>query len=255
MQKALSHIDAFISPSIFTKKKYQEHGLNAPVVFIPNFLPTSANNDGPPEDSSFQYTRPYFLFVGRLEIIKGVQNLIPIFRQYRKCDLLVAGDGKYAGSLRHLAAGVQNIKFLGWLSYKKLRRLYWDALAVIVPSVWCEVFGLIVIEAFAERTPVIVNNSGALAELVTQSGGGFIYNNADQLIEYMEKLRLDPNLRNLLGAKGYQSYGKYYTEQYYIKRYYKLIQELAARRNIKDPAVDALQNELKKQTCCESFQF
>ena len=255
MQKALSHIDAFISPSIFTKKKYQEHGLNAPVVFIPNFFPTSASNDVPPEDSSFQYTRPYFLFVGRLEKIKGVQNLIPIFSRYRKCVLLVAGDGEYARSLRHLAAGVQNIKFLGCLSYKKLRSLYRDALAVIVPSVWCEVFGLIVIEAFAKRTPVIVNNSGALAELVTQSGGGFIYNNADQLIEYMEKLRLDPNLRNLLGAKGYQSYRKYYTEQYYIKRYYNLFQELAARQDLKDPAVAALQNELEKQTCCERLQF
>jgi glycosyltransferase involved in cell wall biosynthesis len=105
-----------------------------------------------------------------------------------------------------------------------------------------EVFGLIVIVAFAKQTPVIVNNSGALAELLTQSGGGFIYNNADQLIEYMEKLRLDPNLRNVLGANGYQSYRKYYTEQYYIKRYYKLIQELDALRKIKDPAIDALQN-------------
>jgi glycosyltransferase involved in cell wall biosynthesis len=41
--------------------------------------------DGSPE--------PYFLFVGRLEKIKGLQTLIPVFRDYNKARLLIAGTG------------------------------------------------------------------------------------------------------------------------------------------------------------------
>ncbi len=49
--------------------------------------------------------RPYFLFVGRLEKIKGLDDVIPVFRDYPGADLLIAGDGEYAAHLRALAAG------------------------------------------------------------------------------------------------------------------------------------------------------
>ncbi|NIT99681.1 MAG: glycosyltransferase, partial [Nitrosopumilaceae archaeon] len=52
-----------------------------------------------------------------------------------------------------------------------------SSLALLVSSICYEVFGIIIIEAFAQRTPVIVNNLGALPEVVQQSGGGYVYNN------------------------------------------------------------------------------
>jgi glycosyltransferase involved in cell wall biosynthesis len=38
---------------------------------------------------------PFFLFVGRLEKLKGLQTLIPVFRRYLKAQLLIAGTGSY----------------------------------------------------------------------------------------------------------------------------------------------------------------
>lgn len=255
MKKALAHIDTFISPSLFTKRKHHELGLNEPIVHLPYFLPTSANSDEVPADQAFLHPRPYFLFVGRLEKIKGVQNLIPVFRRYRQCDLLIAGDGEYAGTLHELAQDVPNIKFLGRLSYQKLQAVYQNALAVVVSSLCYEVFGIIIIESFAKRTPVIVNNLGALPEVVEQSGGGFIYKDEDELIAHMEKFRMNPELRQTLGAKGYQAYRTYWTEDYHLQTYYNLIQQAAARRNIMRPAVAALQNKHEGQTCREHFRF
>lgn len=252
MQKALAHIDTFISPSLFTKKKHHEMGLNEPIVHLPYFLPTSVNSDEVFDEQTTPHERPYFLFVGRLEKIKGVQNLIPVFRKYKKCDLLVAGDGEYSDTLRALAQDVPNVKFLGRLSYQKLQAIYRHALAVIVPSICYEVFGIIIIESFAKRTPVIVNNLGALPEVVEQSGGGFVYSNDDELITHMEKFRLNPDLRRVLGAKGHEAYKKYWTETYHLATYYGLIQEVAVRKNIKNPAIDLLPAELKEQTCYES---
>jgi len=252
MRKTLGHIDVFISPSIFTKQKHHEMGLQIPITHVPYFLPISANRDKLADDGFFRYDRPYFLFVGRLEKIKGLQNLIPVFRKYTQCDLLVSGDGEYAAALRELAKDAPNVKFLGRQSYQNLQLLYRHALAVIVPSICYEVFGIIIIEAFAQQTPVIVNNLGALPEVVKQSEGGFIYNTPDELIAQMEKFRLNPDLRRVLGNKGYQAYRKYWSEEYHIKRYYHLIQKVAAHKVVKNPAIDALQDELKEQSCYES---
>ncbi|NIV14953.1 MAG: glycosyltransferase, partial [Aliifodinibius sp.] len=43
MQKRLSHIDLFLSPSLFTQKKHLEDGLNIEIEHLPYFLPNSEN--------------------------------------------------------------------------------------------------------------------------------------------------------------------------------------------------------------------
>ena len=51
------------------------------------------------------HPRPYFLLVGRLEKIKGLQDVFPAFDRYPDADLLILGDGDYGAELRRLAAG------------------------------------------------------------------------------------------------------------------------------------------------------
>ncbi len=241
MEKKLIHVDTLISPSLFAKRKHQELGLDVPIAHLPSFLPVPATgNPQPKKKSPVRRQRPYFLFVGRLEKIKGVQNVIPAFRKYRTCDLLVAGDGEYAPALKDLAKDVPNVKFLGRLSYQRLTALYQEAVAVIVSSVCYEIFSLVVIESFAERTPLIVNNQGALPELVQQSGGGLIYSNEKELIEHMERCSQDKQLRNELGKRGYLAYRKYWTDESHLEQYFQLIKEVAGKKNKTNPAIDAL---------------
>ena len=64
--------------------------------------------------------KPYFLFVGRLEVIKGLQTLIPLWPKDDGADLLIAGTGDYEAELRAQAAGNPSIKFLGSLPQKRL---------------------------------------------------------------------------------------------------------------------------------------
>lgn len=224
LKKNLRHIDRFLSPSRFTLNKHIEMGLDIPIEQMPYFLPEPKDSKNLPnvENSS----RPYFLFVGRLEYIKGVQNLIPVFKNHPQFDLLIAGDGDYKETLIKQTEGVSNIKFLGKLDQKYLQSLYKSAIAVIVPSICYETFGIIIIEAFSLKTPVIVNNLGALPEVVEDSGGGFIYNNYDELITAMNKLASDSELRNDLGEKGYQAYLKYWNEDAHLEKYLGLIATL-----------------------------
>jgi glycosyltransferase involved in cell wall biosynthesis len=239
MEKMLRHVDCFIAPSRFTLAKHYELGLNILIKHIPHFVPKSAEENGlDATPRQFASYHPYFLFVGRLEKIKGAQNLIPALEKRPQYNLLIAGDGAYRTALEDLARNTSNIKFLGKLSYEKLKKLYREAIGVIVPSICYETFGLIAIEAFSVKTPVIVNDLGALPEIVQDSGGGFIYNDAKELVIMMDKLVNDSNLRNELGSNGYETYLKRWTEDAHLAQYLSLIREIQERRADKvNPAV------------------
>ena len=233
LESSLKHVDCFLSPSRFTMGKHLDGGLKVPIRQMPYFLPTppeAAPPEAAADNSLTTGERPYFLFVGRLEEIKGLQNIIPVFRNQKKYNLLVAGDGEFREALSTLAGDSPNIKFLGRLNQDQLGALYGSARAVIVPSICYETFGIIIIEAFARKTPVIVNNLGALPEVVEDSGGGFIYENVDQLEDAMNKLASDPGLRKELGDKGHAAYRKYWDEEAHLERYLGLVKELQAQR-------------------------
>lgn len=233
LKNAIKNVDHFISPSRFTLKKHQEMGFQQPIAHMPYFLPLSEEQSFEGENNGNEMpTKPYFLFVGRLEKIKGVQNLLPIFKNYSHAELLIAGDGEYGDALRKMARGNDNVRFLGRISHRELRKLYKHAIAVIVPSICYEVFGIIIIESFSMKTPVIVNNLGALPDVVEESGGGIIYNNTDELINAMNTLRTQPDIRKRLSENGYAAYRKYWTEENCLKIYFDLISKIAEQKNI-----------------------
>lgn len=225
-RKNLGRIDRFLSPSRFTLRKHLEDGLDIPIVHMPYFLPPYADGDVPESGSAVRSEKPFFLFVGRLEKIKGLQNVIPLFRRRKDLELVIAGDGEYGDELKALASGSGNISFLGRVNQAKLKDLYSGASAVIVPSICYETFGIIIIEAFSRRTPVIVNDLGALPEVVEDSGGGFIFRSEQELELAVDKLAADAALRRDLGEKGYLAYRKYWDTDAHLERYLGLIDEV-----------------------------
>lgn len=227
LNEMVKHVDCFLAPSRFTLQKHLEMGLDIPIRQMPYFLPKPG---GESDVEIPRAARPYFLFVGRLEYIKGVQNLISVFKHSSQYDLLIAGDGAYGEALRRLAGESENIKFLGRVDQQRLRGLYRSATAVIVPSICYETFGIIIIEAFSCKTPVIVNDLGALPEVVEDSGGGFIYQNEGELIRAIEKLAADRSLRDELGKKGYAAYLKFWNETPHMKQYLELVESLIEKR-------------------------
>jgi glycosyltransferase involved in cell wall biosynthesis len=229
MDRMLKHVDCFLSPSRFTLQKHLDMGLDIPIKHLPYFLPKPPENKRLPA----QRSRPYFLFVGRLEYIKGVHNLIEVFKKHTEYDLLIAGDGTYRETLEAQAKDCPNIEFLGRLSQDGLADVYRSALAVIVPSICYETFGIIIIEAFSHKTPAIVNDLGALPEVIDDSNGGFIYRTEDELLESMRKIASDAALRNELGENGHRAYMKYWNEEPHLDQYLALIQSIKERREKK----------------------
>jgi glycosyltransferase involved in cell wall biosynthesis len=179
--------------------------------------------------------KPYFLFVGRLELIKGLQTLIPLWDRVEGHDLLVAGTGSYEPRLRAMARGNERIKFLGPLGQKELGALYYHAVACIIPSVTYETFGMTSVEAFARKTPTIARDLGALPEVIADSGGGFVYRTDEELLEAMDKIASSPGLRNELGQKGYEAFRKWWCREAHLEQYFGYLERAARKKFGKVP--------------------
>jgi glycosyltransferase involved in cell wall biosynthesis len=232
LQRSLRHVDAFIAPSRFTREKHLEFGLkvDAPIVHIPNFLPPPAPH---PASESSPHPKPYFLFAGRLEPIKGAHVLVEEFRSYTAADLLLAGLGHDAQHLRDLAKDLPNVHFLGGVPYGQLERLIRHAIAVVVPSIGFEVFPTIVLEAYAQGTPVIGHRLGPLPEMVDERGG-FTYGTRDELRAALEALRTTPELRARLGRAGLETYLANWTPDRHLEAYFALIADRQHARSLQN---------------------
>ena len=230
LKKALRHVDVFIAPSHFARTQHLQEGLSMPIIRLPNF---STNGQQKPS-SAFSKgrlpSRPFFLFAGRLEKLKGLQTVLPLFKTYDKADLVVAGDGNYASELKRLAAGCERIHFLGHLSQSQLQEVYPQAIALIVPSLWFENFPLVITEAYAAGIPVITREIGPLKELMEESQGGLCFRDEKELCDQMEKIQMDNTLREKLIRSGYQAFCRRYSEKAYLEHYMRLIEETARRK-------------------------
>lgn len=232
MDRALQHVDAVIAPSRFAADIHARmvHGLSSSV--IPMFVPRgSAGLSGPSADSAPESRQPYFLYVGRLEKLKGLQDVIPLFAADARADLVVVGTGRYEAELKRRAEGNSRIRFLGSLPFDQLRNLYANAMAVIVPSLCYETFGQVMAEAFSFNTPVIARDIGALSELVTTSGGGILYRTESELRDAITSLSTHPELRAQLGARGHAAFSTHWTEEVHLEQYFALIGDIQRKRD------------------------
>jgi glycosyltransferase involved in cell wall biosynthesis len=227
LRRSSRHVDQFVSPSRFAVRMHAERGFEQPIAVLPYFHDVIDSDWKEPAPRPQE--RPYFLFVGRLEAIKGVQELIDLWRDVQDHDLLVAGTGTLADKLQASAAGNRRIRFLGPVSQAELGRLYVHAVACLVPSLTYETFGMVVIEAFARKTPVIARDLGALPEIVREAGG-LTYRTGVELIDAMRRLAESPSFRAELSERGYRAFRRLWTRESHLERYLELLREIAIRK-------------------------
>ncbi len=230
--RQLACIDAFIALSEFSRDKHYEFGFPRTMEVMPFFLP---DPEGAAPDFAVNtlspHHRPYFLFVGRLEKIKGLDEVIPLFETYPDADLLIAGDGSHADSLHAIAAGLDQVVFLGRMPIEALRPYYRHAIATVVPSVCFETFGVIIIESFKEGTPVIARRLGPFPEIIDQSGGGELFDTGDELVAAMRRLQGDGQYRRRRAENAYRSYVERWSESAVLPEYFDIVARARAARN------------------------
>jgi len=150
----------------------------------------------------------FFLFIGRLVFIKGIDTLIRAFKivraKHRHLKLAIVGKGPFESYLRRMAEGIPGIKFIGHVGNPVAKKLLYDnCLAIIVPS-YHEVLPTVIIEAMACSKPVIATRVGGNPFMVKHEKNGFLVEAGDSegIASFMKLLYENQSLRKDLGKFG-----------------------------------------------------
>ncbi len=163
----------------------------------------------------------YVTFVGRIIEPKGTHLAIKAVQQYNahtsaqhKLKLKIAGkhyadhqkDAYWRERITPLIDG-DEIKYVGHIKSMEAKQiLLGNARALIVPSIFEEPFGMVVIEALACGTPIIALDSGALPELIQEGASGviaqkvWIERNSSQTDRSQHLIDEDSTINNLVKA-------------------------------------------------------
>jgi len=158
---------------------------------------------------------PYLLYCGRIDALKGVDQLLAWFALHRAArpdsTLRLVLTGKDTLGLRKMP----NVEFLGFVSEARKLALMAGALAFVQPSRY-ESFSIVALEAMAQGTPIVVNgHCAALAEHVVASGCGSAYRDRgefDAAIDALASMPPDVREKNAERARAYVA-NRYAREQ------------------------------------------
>ncbi len=127
--------------------------------------------------------RPYLLYCGRIDVSKGCAQLLEGFEAYKadhpqsNLELILTGNDVLGVGKR------KDVRYLGFVEEQRKFELMAGALAFVQPSPY-ESLSIVLLEAMAQRTPVIVNGQcEVLADHVNASGSGLVYRGEGEFIK------------------------------------------------------------------------
>lgn len=157
------------------------------------------------------------MFVGRTIRQKGVKELILAFKQLKNIDkskILIVGSANYGAKvktdfdyeLEEISKDIkEKIKFTGYVDNTELYKIQNISDIAVVPSMWEELFGLVVPENMASGLPLVVTKSGGIPEIVDNESAFVVEKNQDLIKNLSNKLDLlieNPDLRRKMGEAG-----------------------------------------------------
>jgi glycosyltransferase involved in cell wall biosynthesis len=156
--------------------------------------------------------------VGRLDEAKGIHVLMAAWTLFRetwpdsRLRLHIAGGGPLDGVVRDWALGRDDVCVHGLVTREAAADLIARSLAVVIPSLSEETFGLVAVEAMSAGVAPVVSTRGALPELVRDGVDGVHVRPADpvQLAAVLHDADRDPQRWRAMGLAGRGSYAEHF---------------------------------------------
>lgn len=159
----------------------------------------------------------YALIVGRLVKYKGHELLFQAWKKVAAVNpnwkLYVIGTGNYELQLKEVADKLElgdTVKFLGHQSNP--HQIIKNSEFTLVTSIW-EGFGLVMLESWVHKKPIIAFNVPAMNEIINDESNGLLVKAFDTalLSEKIIKYFQESELAILHGNSGYQKLNSYFT--------------------------------------------
>lgn len=135
-----------------------------------------------------------FIFVGSLYEIKGIKNLLRAFTGIDNENILltICGDGDFKSLVEEESNRDKRITYKGKLNSTDLKNVLIESDVIIVPSIWDEPFGRVVIEGNQYGNVVIGSNKGGIPEIISEMSSGEVFQ-YDEVEELRNKISIFSN--------------------------------------------------------------
>jgi glycosyltransferase involved in cell wall biosynthesis len=203
-----TNIDFVTAPSKFTLKRFLEDSFFRNIDKKVVFNAIDFNADHVEEWYNQKLKRlmsegsTKFVYLGTLGKHKGVDLLLNAFHQIEdhSIELHIAGKGPLQQLVEKYSIKDSRISYHGFLNERQIKDLLLDCHILIVPSIWYEPFGRVVIDAYKYGLPVIGSDIGGISEIIKHQETGLLIKprSTDDLVSAIKFMSNRNNIKKML---------------------------------------------------------
>jgi len=227
---------------LVTKERYPEKE----VIYLPNGVDVDKFNIPVSQDFRAKYKIPQeselILCVSRIDYQKNQKLLVELTAKLRQkgipAHLLLVGPVTSTAYFKKIEAAIKDLKMTKHVTIIKglpatdpdLVQAYKNADYFILPSVH-EPFGIVALEAWASKVPVIAHKVGGLQKLVTDNKTGLIFadSSLSELTEKYLTIRDNPQIRESLIEEAYEEVCTQYSWDIVTDKLIQFYQDVIAK--------------------------
>lgn len=179
------------------------------------------------------------IFVGKLTTRKGVIYLVKAATLI-KAEIFILGSGDEKENLEKYITDndIKNVHMLGYFGsdfVKELKEFYCRADVLVIPSIWDEPLGLVVLEAMASGTPVVGSKKGGIPLAVKDKQNGFLVRarSAKAISEAVNKILKNPALHDKMAEAARKTVEEKFSWTLIAARFEKLAKTILETNNSK----------------------
>lgn len=191
-QNWINSVTLFFVLTNYAKNIFVQNGIPENKLYVkPNFVENL-------NQSTYEFNKKQeFLYVGRLDIMKGISELIKFIGSNYDLSLKVIGTGPLEKEFNNLK--YKNLNFIGHISDQRiLKKEYSKAKALIFSSKSHESQPMTIIEAMGIGLPIICFNNPSIKELLGNNyPNELFYSNNSELLNSINYLNSDQNLQKV----------------------------------------------------------
>lgn len=161
-----------------------------------------------------------YLYIGRLEQLKGIHILLEAWRELPEKKLLICGSGPKEDWVHEYVEKhhMDQVVLMGQCQREKVLQLLAESKALIVPSVCYEGQPMVILESYAMGTPVIASDLGNVGDMVESGKTGLTFASGDAKA-------LVGAVKQMEGQEDWDT-GSVYKKKYTEERNYEILREI-----------------------------
>ncbi len=236
--------DSFITLSSHEKNKLVELGYKKKIFIETTTVDAKLLNGVSEEGIEKKYHSGgiiNLLFISRVEIEKGIYEVLDAFRQLnginKKLHLIIAGKGSELEDAKQFAEKncIDRVHFKGFVTGEEKKDVFTRSHVLVFPTYFAEGMPNSVLEAFAFGLPVITTTAGGLKDIFTDGKNGFIVKpkDTDEIRQKIDELIQNPDLMLSIGKTNYHYAKQCFVSTNVVKRLENIYREVAGNEIVR----------------------